>query len=163
LKIAASAVFNERAGPEINKLHATRGKVQDEIFIFDVPMNDTGVRASNHGINYLLKELPSQHFVKELALCDEIEQIHARRGTFHGDQIPVTTFRPVEHGYDTRNGGATPEETDLQGHTTAVKQSPIINRIAANEFNCYRQPVGYAKASVDSAETTFTNFYAHLV
>ena len=96
IKVPVGSIADEGPGTKINQFEIHGAKVHQQVFIFDVAVNDALPITSQHSFHHLAKKVASQVFVEHAFLGDKVEQVLAGFGSLHHDNEGVVSFEAVK-------------------------------------------------------------------
>ena len=96
VKVAVGFFLNEGAGAEIDKLQVESLEIHQQVFIFDISVDNPFYMTSHDRLDHLTEEVARQTLLEHAFFGDKVKEVLARFGSFHDDQERVVTFEAVE-------------------------------------------------------------------
>lgn len=99
LTVEVSVVLRDymRSRPEVDQLDPVWliQKVDKNVLVLDIPMDDPKLVASQDRLDNLSKELSCKVFLQRSLFCDEVKEVFAEQGPLHDENVGVWSFVEV--------------------------------------------------------------------
>jgi len=119
-ELGVETVFEIGAGTKVDELELKVFQIDQEIFVFDVAMDDALAVTGEDGLDDLPEKVSGQLLLQDALLGDEVEKIFAARRLLHHVNEGVVSLVKVEQSDDARNGLDLRQKLQLEGHAMAV-------------------------------------------
>lgn len=119
-EFCVKSILEVSAGAKVDELQVEGLEIHKEVFILDIPMDDTFPVASEHRLDDLPEKVSRELLLQDSLLRDEVKEIFAVRGLLHDVDEGVVPFVEVEQPDDAVDGLDLGKELELKRYSVTI-------------------------------------------
>ena len=96
LKLRVVIILHEGPAPEVDEIQLSSFEIDEDVLIFDVPVDDARGVAGEDCLDHLAEEVGRHLLVEAALLTDVVEHVFASLRPFHHNDIGIHSLEKVE-------------------------------------------------------------------
>ena len=103
VKLRVVVILHEGSAPKVDQIQLSSFEIHEDVFIFDVSVDDPGGVAGEDCLDHLAEEVGRHLLVQAALLTDVVEHVLARVGPLHHNDIGVNSFEKIKDFHSSLN------------------------------------------------------------
>ena len=120
LKLRVVVILHEGSAPEVDEIQLSSFEIDEDVFIFDVSVDDARGVAGEDCLDDLAEEVGRNLLVEAALLTDVVEHVNTVTWVFKNVDEGVVSFEKVQYSHHSVNFSDCAQKFELQGDLFAV-------------------------------------------